>query len=151
MPELLFAAAAGTLRAVPLRPVPADHHEARLRRVVIVDPLQKKMAAETAAILSLAPSFRLVARPVRGAVENLEDRIARLLPVKICKKIASDDLQFGKPLQALRALVPTGNATCSIQQDDRVIRHALDEQAISVITQVPVGQVISIVHDVTPR
>ncbi len=87
---------------------------------------------EARAVLAHAPALRLEPALALGPVERDGGQagLAILLGIE-ARKMLPDDLALGIALETLRARIPAHHEARRIEHIDRVIRHALDEQAES--------------------
>ncbi len=128
--ETLLALAQLLLMAASLREVAGDLREADQRAALVAHGRDDGVGPEQRTILADAPAFVLVRPEAFGDLQLMRGQAAleRLGRIE-AREVAADDLVGAIALEAFRAGVPGEDVAVGIEHEDRVVEHALHEQA----------------------
>ena len=117
------------LRFAPLGVVACDLGEAH-QRAVLVDRVDHHACPEERAVLAHAPAFRRIASMLRRRREGARRHTRCPLGVGIkAREMLADDLARRIALDALGAVVPSGDDAVRVEHIERIVCHAADQQA----------------------
>ena len=128
--EALFALAQPFLVLAPLGEVAGDLGEAEQRAIRPAQRGDDHIGPEARAVLAHAPSFVFESAELLGAPQLLARPVARLRFGRVeAGEVAADDFIGAVALESLGAGVPGQDLPLRVEHEDRVVAHALDEQA----------------------
>ena len=118
------------LRADPLRHVAGDLGKRDQLAVPVADRVDHHIGPEARAVLAHAPALDFEPPGLgRGAQRALGHAGRQILRRIEAREMRADDLARLIPLDALGAGVPGRNAAVDIEQKNRIVDHALDQDA----------------------
>ena len=128
--ELLLGARKRLLGFAPFADVAGDHCVSDQRAGLVADRLDDDARPEHAFVASHPPAFGDVLALVGGDLQGAR-RLATLLFLLGVEaaEVLTDDLARRVVMDPLRTRVPVGDVAFGIEHEDRVVGHALNEQA----------------------